>query len=114
MDLAAVSMENGYSVGITKQGELLGHNVTLEPMNRIVAVLAGSTRVLALDVQGKVYEFPFMERDSLALEGIQGVQAMAQSATHALLLFNDGTVMATGENGKGQCEVDGWQISSAE
>ena len=111
--LSSAAVGIGYSVGLFSDGTVQGHGVTLPAWERVVAICAGSTRVLALDAEGTVFEYAFREDDRLLPEDpVSGVLAIANGATHAALLLRDGTVICFGSNEKGECRTERWRLKN--
>jgi len=112
--------------------------VRVEGLNNIVAIAAGVTHVLALDVGGNVWAWGFNTTGQLGdgtvksrptpglVHNLDRVIAIAAGGAHSLALRADGTVRAWGWNNKGssatapppsrscrfrcQCSAEWWRL----
>lgn len=76
-----------------------------------IAVSAAADYTLVLLDSGKVTlcgNSPFSAADKSTIESLTDVISVAAGEKHALFLRSNGTVVAVGDNGKGQCGVEGW------
>lgn len=109
-ELTYAAVQIGYAIGLKADGTILTHGITLPEWTEIVGISAGSNRVLAWNVAGEVFEFPFAERDRMIDSTMRDVYAAANGATHCAFLKSDGTVLCVGDNTCGQCETGGWKL----
>jgi len=75
----------------------------------IVAVAVNSRALVGVTSEGEVRSFFFRDSDALEFD-TDGARIVAVSAGggHYLMLDSNGKVYAFGDNGSGQCDVQGW------
>ncbi len=112
-NLISAAVQTGYAVGLKEDGTAVAHGVTL-PGNwsDLVALYAGTTRILALTADGKLMEYAFRDREALLEQPLENVYAAANAGTHIAVLFADGTVKCSGENISGECDTETWNLLS--
>jgi fibronectin type 3 domain-containing protein len=72
----------------------------------VVAIAAGGTHALALQVNGQVVGFGSNSSGQITIPtGLSGVMAVAAGYDHSLALRSNGTVVAWGDNSSGQINV---------
>lgn len=88
----------------------------LNKLNHVVAVVSRGTHFVILQDDGTVFDFSSADNPLMLSEYYEPailkdwkVIAVAAGDHHTVGLRNDGTVIATGSNSNGQCEVSAWK-----
>lgn len=108
--LSDIAVHTGYALGLSKDGTLLEHGIELPALSGIIAIAASPNRILVLDKEAAVFEYPFQERDRLLPEQQSQVVCFAMAATHIALVKEDGRVVCFGNNDYGQCDTEQWVL----
>ena len=109
-ELVDVAVNTGYAVGLREDGSAVCAAADLSAWRDIVAVAASSNAILGLDAQGGVRAHFFRAGAGSDFAAPDDVVAMAAGGTHCVFVRADGTLAAWGENGSGECEIDGWDL----
>ena len=112
----AVSEGNFYTAGLRSDGSVLlaGENVKLQKIvtnwTGIVA-FAGRYNIIGLRADGAVVTTPSIySYKRKEKPGWEDLVALSSSDDHTVGLTADGTVVAEGCDGDGQCDVSGWKL----
>jgi alpha-tubulin suppressor-like RCC1 family protein len=93
--------------------DILGNNIRMQDIEEAVGIATGNSFGLALEKSGQVkgYQYPeyFVNKGQLNIPSAakSDVVSVAAGAYHSLALKSDGTVLAWGDNAKGQCDIHG-------
>ena len=99
-----------------QQAQTIGP-LALEPVKPVNVIAASGEIFLALKADGTVYytatpnmmtDLQKLESTCKVLEGWSGLCSVAAGYTHLVGLKADGTVVAAGDNDRGQCNVEAW------
>lgn len=107
--LTEISAAGDYAVGVTEEGELVTSAPVDPGFTGVVRVEAAATGFFALTMDGSVRAVLWTDGDYSPILSRSDVAAIAFSGTHAVALLSDGSYLACGENGSGQCEVSDWR-----
>ncbi len=108
--LVGIAVNTGYAVGLKADGTAVCAAAELSAWHDLVAVSASSNCILGLDAQGAVYAHFFRSGAGEDFRAPSDVVAMAAGGTHCVFVRSDGTLAAWGENGRGECAVEGWDL----
>ena len=107
----SLAVSTGYAAGVMEDGSAVATAFDLGGWKDIVAIDAGTTAILGLDADGRVWGHFFRERDAVDVTGYENVVALAAGGTHHVLVFADGTVKVLGDTGAGEGDVSGWRLA---
>ena len=106
----ALAVNTGYAVGVMPDGSAVSSVFDLSAWRDVIAVSAGSTAILGLDLQGRVLAHFFRAGDAIDFSAFTGVKAIAAGGTHFALVLEDGSVKVLGENSCGEAETADWDL----
>ena len=106
----ALAVNTGYAVGVMPDGSAVSSVFDLSAWRDVIAVSAGSTAILGLDLQGRVLAHFFRAGDAIDFSAFTGVKAIAAGGTHFALVLEDGSVKVLGENSRGEAETADWDL----
>lgn len=110
-------MEDGTAAPTAGQPEQPIGPLELDMVKPVNVIAASGEIFLALKADGTVHytatpnemtDLQMLEQTCKALEGWKDISSVAAGYTHLAGLKKDGTVVATGKNDMGQCNVQGW------
>lgn len=114
-------IDAGYDVlaGLKSDGTVIAYNYMFNTekildWKDIVDIAVSADAVYALKVDGTVCCYDInMDREinMSAISGWNSIISISASDTHIVALREDGKVLAKGNNEKGQCDVNGWDLS---
>ena len=107
--LSEISAAGDYVVGVTGEGDLVTSAPVDPHFTDVVRAEAASTGFFVLTADGSVRAVLWTDDDYTPLLSRTDIAAIAFSGTHAVALLRDGSYLACGENGSGQCEVSDWR-----
>lgn len=126
-DIIAISAGQQYIVGLNKDGTLTaqGHNgdgqTDIDDWKNIIAIDAGWRHTVGLDRNGYIHITGYNSENqekTINSKRTSGTRVVAISAGggsrvtpgkgHTVALQDDYTVIAAGDNSRGQCNVDSW------
>lgn len=107
----AIDVSTGYALGLRPDGTVINTAVENE-WKDIIAISAGSTGFMGLDVNGQIFAHWFSERDAIDFTDVSKAVAVAVGGTHSAVLLEDGTVIARGENENGECSTQEWKLGT--
>ncbi len=93
------------SAGILYDGSLICSWEKAPAWTGLKSVALSETGIYAVTLSGEVKAQAYRSADSLNINVSSGALEIAASGTHALVLMNDGRVLAYGDNSYGQCGV---------
>ena len=108
---AALAVSTGYAVGAMEDGSAVSTAFDLSGWEDVVALDAGTTAVLGLELSGRVRGYFFRDRDAVDLSGFENAVALAAGGTHHALVFADGSVAVLGSTDAGQGDVSVWRLA---
>ena len=130
-DIVAVSAGDLYVVGLRKNGTLVAQGYSgdgqmdIDSWTNIKAISTGWRHTVGLTNDGEVYIAGIRSKDEekirnnekwndiIAISAGGGYPGTEGEQGHTVGLKRNGTVVAIGDNGKGQCEVDSWENITA-
>ncbi len=129
-DIIAVSVGEQFVVGLRSDGTLTAQGIDgygetdIDNWTNIIAISTGWQHTVGLDAAGNIYITGYNSEEQLRQiaenreqwENIVAISAGGGSRRagpvyergHTVALRQDGTVLAVGDNGFGQCNVDNW------
>lgn len=107
----SLAVSTGYAVGAMEDGSAVSTAFDLSGWEDVVAVDAGTTAILGLELSGRVRGYFFRDRDRVDLSGYGNVAALAAGGTHHALVFADGSVAVLGNTDAGEGDVSGWRLA---
>ncbi len=112
-NLISAAVQTGYAIGLKEDGTAVSHGISLpENWENLVALYAGTNRILGLTADGKLLEYAFRDREALLEHPLESVHAAANAGTHIAVLFEDGSVKCFGANTCGECNTETWNLLS--
>lgn len=107
---SGLSISTGYAVGLRPDGSAVCTACELD-WQKLLAVSAGSTAILALRSDGCVEAHFFRADDALDLSSVRDAAAVAAGGTHFAVVFSDGSVQIFGRSAEGQADTGGWKLA---
>lgn len=108
-NLIAIDAATTYAAGITADGQLVTSSLFDASWEDVLAIEATANGIMGLMADGTVRLVQVEEMDFSIMMTRNDIIAIAYSGTHAAVLLEDGTYIACGENGAGQCNVSEWR-----
>lgn len=115
----AIDASTGYAVALLSDGTVRttasdgsGEDGLRLPWTDVVSVSAASTGIAGLKTDGTVLTHWFRARDALDFSDVTGAAAIAAGGTHTAVLRTDGTVVTRGQNDKGECATESWNLGA--
>lgn len=108
-NLIAIDAATTYAAGITADGRLVTSSLFDAPWENVVDINATANGIMGLMTDGTIRLIQIGTMDASSILTRSDIIAIAYSGTHAAVLLQDGTYLACGENGAGQCDVSDWQ-----
>jgi len=99
----------GYVVALMPNGTVSSNLTYTDEWEDIVTISAGAKVILGIKSDGTTEAYFFRERDKVMLE-YDNVAAVSAGGGHSVIVLSDGSVVAFGENGSGQCNVNNWDL----
>lgn len=111
--LVDLAVTTAFAAGLLPDGTVVcSDGRELPEWRDMVQLSAGSTSLLGLDAGGHVRSLFFRSGDQVSFGDIEGCRALCAGGTHFVFLLDDGSVAARGENDKGQCDTEDWNLFS--
>ena len=101
----------GGAVGLTEDGDTVANFAGFPEWTDIALLSAGSHGILGIDSHGRVLAHFFRFSDAFEVGSIENAVCVAAGGAHSAVLTQDGTVIAFGDNDRGQCDVSEWDLN---
>lgn len=110
--LASVGVGDSYSIGVTATGSLVSstEELDLSSFEPAAAVECGSNGFIVIKADGTTDPYFFREEYAFDTSSWHDVAEIDMGGTHCAALLSDGTVVASGRNDCGQCNVSDWNL----
>ncbi len=105
-EIVSVGLNTGYTVLLQADGECISSVDAADEWENIVWVDAGSTVILAVDIDGRAKAHFFRKGETVDLSEVEDACQCAAGPEHFVFLHEDGTLSAYGDNTYGQCDVE--------
>ena len=112
LDAVSLDVSTAYWAACTAEGYVVSPIKECGSWENIVSASVGSTALLGVRADGTIAAHFFKERDAFPAEDIHTAVAAAAGGAHHAVLLDDGSVLAFGDNGFGQCDVSGWRLKT--
>lgn len=110
-NLVAADADTGYALALTQDGRVLS-TAGETGWTGCTAISAGPNGCMALTSEGRVLVRYFDGRNALDFSDITNAVAISMGGTHAAVLLKDGTVVARGSNGYGECGTASFSLKT--
>ncbi len=111
-EVISVGINTGYYAVLQMNGKCVSSLDAVSRWENLSYIDAGSTAVIGVDVEGKVYSHFFRAGDTVKFPELSGVCQCAAGTEHFVFLMEDGSLAAYGDNTYGQCDVSLWSADA--
>lgn len=109
-ELADVRVNTGYAAGLRPDGTAVCTCADLSDWTDMIYLSAGASAVLGLDEAGHVRARFFRAGDEMDFSDLSDIAVLAAGGTHYAFVGRDGSVTVMGENSRGQCATEDWDL----